>query len=66
MAFVWVDIPHRETSAAKTTMKEKNNKSIITICILLFHLGLLYWAFEQLAPGQTKQVTEQEIRTETP
>lgn len=29
-------------------MKSKN-KSIATICILLFHLGLLYLAYEKIA-----------------
>ncbi|MCB0528716.1 MAG: hypothetical protein KDC61_13275 [Saprospiraceae bacterium] len=51
---------------AKTTMKEKSNKSMITICILLFHLGLLYWAFEQLQPEQKPQAIEQEIQIDTP
>lgn len=50
----------------KTTMKEKSNKSMITICILLFHLGLLYWAFEQLQPEQKPQAIEQEIQIDTP
>jgi len=66
MAFVLTYGPHQKPIAAKTTMKEKNNRSIITICILLFHLGLLYWAFEQLAPAQPKQTVEQEIQVDTP
>ncbi len=66
MAFVLTKMPHPKAPAAKTTMKEKNNRSIITICILLFHLGLLYWAFEQLAPQQPKPAVEQEIQVDTP
>lgn len=66
MAFVLTFVPHPKTSAAKTNMKEKNNRSIVTICILLFHLGLLYWAFEQLAPAQKPPTIEQEIQIDTP
>jgi len=42
-------------------MKSKN-KSLVTIAILLFHLGLLYCVFEQLAPEQPATTTQQAIQ----
>ncbi|MBV6441015.1 MAG: hypothetical protein DYG98_16440 [Haliscomenobacteraceae bacterium CHB4] len=48
MAFVLTFLPHQNQCAAKPIMKSKN-KSIATICILLFHLGLLYLAYEKIA-----------------
>ena len=43
---------------------KSNNKAIATICILLFHLGLLYLAYEKIAgEPQPKAKTEMKINT---
>lgn len=47
-------------------MKEKKNNPLVTLCILLFHLGLLYLAYEQLAPKQQSPKVEQEIQNIAP
>lgn len=65
MAFAWLLVPHQNRSAATLIMKSKN-KSLVTICILLFHLGLLYCVFEQLAPEQNKPTTHQTTQHDTP
>lgn len=58
MAFVLTYLPHQNRSAAKPIMKSKN-KSLATLCILLFHLGLLYLAYEKIAgEQQPKSQTE--------
>lgn len=51
MAFVLTYSPCHNQRAAKPIMKSKN-KSIATICILLFHLGLLYLAYEKIAGAE--------------
>ena len=48
------------------TMKSKN-KSIASICILLFHLGLLYLAYEKIAGVQQPSSRAQaEMQTARP
>lgn len=51
MTFVLTLMPHQNRSAAPVIMKSKN-KSIASICILLFHLGLIYLAYEKIAGEQ--------------
>lgn len=41
-------------------MKSKN-KSLATVCILLFHLGLLYLAYEKIA-GEQQSKTQTEMQ----
>jgi len=48
------------------TMKSKN-KSIASICILLFHLGLLYLAYEKIAGNnQPSSQAQAEMQTARP
>ncbi len=46
------------------TMKSKN-KSIASVCILLFHLGLLYIAYEKIA-GEQPPKPQAEIQVNLP
>lgn len=66
MAFALTLQPRQKPIAAKTTMKEKKNNPLVTLCILLFHLGLLYLAYEQLAPKQQRTKVEQKIQNIAP
>jgi hypothetical protein len=47
--------------------ENNNNKSIASLCILLFHLGLIYLAYEKIA-GERPQTTtiQQKVQTNTP
>jgi len=66
MAFVLLLLLHQNRSAAPMTMKSKN-KSIASICILLFHLGLLYLAYEKIAGNhQPSSRAQAEMQTARP
>ena len=62
MAFVLTFALHQNQHAVKPIMKSKN-KSIASLCILLFHLGLIYLAYEKIAgepqPAAKAQTTVQ-------
>ncbi len=47
-------------------MKEKSNKSIATLCILLFHLGLLYMVYQQIVPEKQTTPDTTEMQTNRP
>ena len=64
MTFVRLWLPRQNRSAASMTMKSKN-KSIASVCILLFHLGLLYIAYEKIA-GEQQPKAQAEIQVNLP
>ena len=48
-------------------MESKKKSPIATVCILLFHLGLLYLAYEKIAGEQQRPTTtQQQMQTNIP
>ncbi|GAB4490318.1 MAG: hypothetical protein OHK0019_08970 [Saprospiraceae bacterium] len=48
-------------------MKSKNKSPFATICILLFHLGLLYLVYEKITEQeQPKPKVQSEMQTNLP
>lgn len=45
---------------------KSNNKLIASICILLFHLGLLYMAYEKIEASRQKPATQVEAPVAIP
>lgn len=65
MAFALSLLPYQNRFTALHTMKS-NNKLIASICILLFHLGLLYMAYEKIEASRQKPATQVEAPVAIP
>jgi|GEM_PF-2918115 len=67
MAFVFYTLSQQNQHATKPIMKSKNKSPFATICILLFHLGLLYLVYEKIAEQQQpKPKVQSEMQTNLP
>ncbi len=58
---------NKTSTRQKPIMKSKNKSPFATICILLFHLGLLYLVYEKIAEQeQPKPKVQSEMQTNLP
>lgn len=64
---IFIHSSQQNQHATKPIMKSKNKSPFATICILLFHLGLLYLVYEKITEQeQPKPKVQSEMQNNLP